>query len=87
MSQRPQTHTPEQQEALKCATAFAYGYCQAMYEATSQTNYLERVQRIRAELKEFGCFNALQELNQPYFAHRLRGLAKATLELAKVGLS
>jgi hypothetical protein len=79
--------TPEQREALKCAAAFAYGYCLTIYMTTYQPIYLERAKRLKDDLKAFGCFDAGGELRNPYFAHRLRGLAKAELELAKVGIS
>jgi len=86
MSEKSTKPTPEQLEALKCAAAFAYGYCLTIYMATYQPLYLERAKRLKDDLKAFGCLDETGQLNQPYFQYRLQGLGKAELELSKVGI-
>lgn len=56
MSQNHDSPTEQQTEAMKQATAFAYGYAAAMFGATHAQHYLSQCLKLRDDLRLFGCF-------------------------------
>lgn len=74
--------TPEQSQAIREATAFAYGYAQAMYIATKSDHHFQQANRLREDLELFDCFlSGTGILKGVYLTQWLRGNEKASMEL------
>jgi hypothetical protein len=87
MQQNHDSPTPEQTEAMKQATAFAWGYSLALANRTGQEHYQQQSKRLEEDLELFGCFiPARFTLRQEYLISWQSGRAKALAELEKLGL-
>jgi hypothetical protein len=87
MSQNHDSPTPQQREAMKKATAFAWGYSATLYNRTGQDHYKEQSKRLEEDLQLFGCFMPDSWTLAPeYIQSWGDGRAKALSELEKLGL-
>jgi hypothetical protein len=78
MQQKTDSPTPERQEALKHAAAFAYGYSFGIAERTGLDLYKNRVQELYKDLKAFGIIGPDGVvIPEPYFESYMDGLLKA----------
>lgn len=88
MSENPDSPTPEQLEAMKQATAFAYGYTQVLLEATGLEKYKLQLIRLEHDLRYFDCVKPETRslLKEAYLPYEEKGTLKAREELEKLGL-
>ena len=78
MQQNHDSPTPQQLEAIKKATAFAFGYSYGLSQSTNLTHYGEQAKRLREDLIAFGVMKADGvAIPEPYFQSYLDGLTKA----------
>jgi len=71
MSEKPDSPSPSQYQAMKQATAFGYGYTQTMYQAQPTQDRLLRLENFEHDLRYFGCYEensrSLKAIYQPFF--------------------
>jgi hypothetical protein len=79
--------TPEQTEAMKQATAFAWGYSSVLWNRTGQEHYKQQATRLEEDLQLFGCITTPAFGIAPDYMESWRnGREKALKELEKLGL-
>jgi hypothetical protein len=82
MQQNHDSPTPSQTEAMRQATAFAYGYSLAMANRTGSEHYRQQCLNLEEDLRLFGCFTQGDfTLKDDYLISWQNGRAKALAEL------
>jgi hypothetical protein len=78
MQQKTDSPTPEQQEALKHAAAFAYGYSLGISQRTNLDLYKNRAKELYKDLIAFRVIGPDGVvIPEPYFESYMDGLLKA----------